>query len=39
MTTQTKFAIALIASAALATYGAYEILRGLLDPVIRTLGA
>jgi len=39
MTAQTKLVIALIGSAALATWGAYQFLAAMLDPVIRGLGA
>jgi len=39
MTTQTKFVIALLTSAALAGWGAYQVLGALFDPVIRSLGA
>jgi len=39
MTTQTKFVIALLTSAALAGWGAYEILGALFDPILRSLGS
>lgn len=39
MTANTKIAIALIGSFALAAWGASELLRAALDPIIRSLGA
>lgn len=39
MTAQTKFMLALVTSAALAGWGAYQILGALFDPILRGLGA
>lgn len=39
MTAQSKFVIALVASAALAGWGAYQVLGALFDPILRGLGA
>jgi len=39
MNTQAKLVVALVASAALATWGAYQFLAAAIDPVIRGLGA
>ena len=39
MTAQTKLVIALIGSAALATWGAYQFFAATIDPVIRGLCA